>query len=165
MGFWSTLYTLATIAMFAVCAFARVLTPDAERVARAAAWMALFTGLSRVIAFFADAPWSMVHYPAEDLLLMALALGWWQIRREAWAIILAGLFLSQLFLHALFWFDELSSLRGYIVANNAVFVLELLTLIVAGGGHALGWVRDRLRLSRGWSGGGLRILEAARWAR
>lgn len=165
MGFWATLYTLATIGMFVVCALARVLTPDAERVARAAAWVALFTGLSRVVSYFTDAPWSMVHYPAEDLLLMTMALGWWQVRREAWALILAGLFLSQLFLHALFWFDEMSSLRGYIIANNAVFILELLTLTIAGGGHALGWVRDRLRLSRSRPGGGFRVLETARWAR
>jgi len=154
-------YTLATIAMFGVCAFARVLTPDAERIARAAAWVALFTGISRVISYFTDAPWSMVHYPAEDLLLMTLALGWWQVRREKWALVLGLLFLSQLFLHALFWFDMNSSLRGYIYANNGVFILELLTLTIAGGGHALGWVRGRLRMLRRWPGGRVWVLEAA----
>lgn len=161
MGVASTLYTLATIGMFGVCALARVATPDAERIARAAAWVALFTGLSRVISFYTDAPWSMVHYPAEDLVMLTLAFGWWQVRRERWALILALLFLSQLFLHALYWFDDMSSLRGYVIANNAFFILQLLTLTIAGGGHALGWVRDRLRLFRGRPGGGVYVLEAA----
>lgn len=161
MGGVATLYTLATIAMFSVCALARAATPDAERVARAAAWVALFTGMSRVISFYTDAPWSMVHYPAEDLVMLTLAFGWWQVRRERWALILALLFLSQLFLHALYWFDNMSSLRGYVIANNALFILQLLTLTTAGGGHALGWVRDRLRLLRGRSGRGVWVLEAA----
>ena len=160
MGPLALTYTLATMAMFGVCAFARSVTPDAERVARAAAWLALLTGLSRIVAYFADLPWSMVHYPAEDLLMMTLAFGWWQVRGERWAMVLALLFLSQLFLHALYWFDATSSLRGYVIANNAVFAAELTTLAVAGGGHALGWVRDRLRLLRSRFGGGLWVHEA-----
>lgn len=160
MGPLALTYTLATMAMFGVCAFARSVAPDAERVARAAAWVALLTGVSRVISYFADPPWSMVHYPAEDILMMTLAFGWWQVRGERWAMILALLFLSQLFLHALYWFDGASSLRGYIVANNFCFSLELLTLSVAGGEHALGWVRDRLRLLRSRFGGGLWVHEA-----
>lgn len=161
MGVVSTAYTIATIAMFGICALARMATPDAERVARAAAWVALFTGMSRVISFYTDAPWSMVHYPAEDLVMLTLAFGWWQVRRERWALILALLFLSQLFLHALYWFDSMSSLRGYVIANNSLFVLQLLTLTIAGGGHALGWVRDRVRLLRGRAGRGVWVLEAA----
>ena len=162
MGPLALTYTLATMATFGVCAFARSVAPDAERVARAAAWVALLTGVSRVISYFADLPWSMVHYPAEDLLMMTLAFGWWQVRGERWAMILALLFLSQLFLHALYWFDGASSLRGYITANNACFAAQLLTLTIAGGGHALGWVRDRLRLLRGRFGGGFWVHEAAR---
>jgi len=161
MGLLSTIYTLATIGMFGVCAFARVVTPNAERIARAAAWIALFTGVSRIIAYFADPPWSMVHYPAEDLLLMTMAFSWWQVRRERWALILAFLFLSQLFLHALYWFDIESSLRGYIIANNAIFCGQLLTLTLAGGGHALGWVRDRLRQFRRGHSDSIWIFEAA----
>jgi hypothetical protein len=161
MGLVSTLYTIATIAMFAVCALARMATPDAERVARAAAWVALFTGGSRLIGLYVEAPWSLVHYPAQDLFMMAIALGWWQVRREMWALVLAGLFFAQLFLHALFWFDGNSSLRGYIIANNAFFILQLLTLTIAGGGHALGWVRGRLRLLRRWDRRGVWVLEAA----
>ena len=161
MGPLALTYTLATMATFGVCAFARSVAPDAERVARAAAWVALLTGVSRVISYFADPPWSMVHYPAEDLLMMTLAFGWWQVRGERWVMILALLFLSQLFLHALYWFDGTSNLRGYIVANNAVFIAELTTLTIAGKGHALGWVRDRFRMLRGRSGGGLWVHEAA----
>jgi len=161
MGGVATAYTLATIAMFGVCALARAATPDAERVARAAAWVALFTGASRVIGYFTDAPWSLVHYPAQDLVMLTLAFSWWQVRREWWALSLGLLFLAQLFLHALFWFDMESSLRGYIIANNGFFILQLLTLTIAGGGYALGWLRDRVRLLRGRAGRGVWVLEAA----
>lgn len=147
--------------MFAVCTLAGSLTEDAARVARAAAWVALFTGLSRVVHFFVPAPWSMVHYPAEDLVMLTLAFSCWQVRHESWALILAGLFLTQLFLHALYWFDGTSSLRGYIIANNALFIAQLATLTVAGGGYALGWVGHRLRQFRGGDRGDVRAFAAA----
>jgi hypothetical protein len=152
MGPLALAYTTATAVMFGVCVLARHLTPDAERVARAAAWVALFTGLSRVVHFFVPPPWSMVHYPAEDLAMLTLAFSCWHVRHERWALLLAGLFLSQLFLHALYWFDPASSLRGYIIANNALFIAQLVTLTVAGGGYALGRLRHRLHELRRWPG-------------
>lgn len=162
MGPLALTYTLATAAMFGVCTLAGALTEDAARIARVAAWLALFTGLSRIVHFFVPPPWSMVHYPAEDLTLLAISFSCWHVRHERWALLLAGLFLSQLFLHALYWFDATSSLRGYIIANNAVFIAQLVTLTVAGGGYALGWLRYRLPMFRGGPGVGVRLFATAR---
>lgn len=156
MGPVATLYSLATLGMFCVCATARVVTPDAERIARAAAWTVFFTGISRLVSYAADAPWSMVHYPAQDLLMMAMAFGWWQVRGELWAWLLGVCFLTQLFLHAAFWWvGDPGHLYAYVLANNVVFIAELSLLTVAGGRHVGAWLLDRLRLLRGRSGVGL----------
>jgi len=148
VGLLSLLYTIGTLAMFGVCTLARAATPDATRLARAAAWVLLFTGVSRLVSLTVGPPWSMVHYPAEDLLLLLMARDWWRVRGEPWAAVLIACFLTQLSLHALYWFDPASSLRRYIIANNAIFIIELLTLTTAGGGHAFGWVLHRLRMLR-----------------
>jgi len=148
VGTLAVLYTLATAVMFGVCTLAGSLTEDAARVARAAAWVALFTGVSRVVHYVLPPPWSMVHYPAEDLTMLAIAFSCWHVRHEKWALILAALFLSQLFLHALYWFNPASSLRGYIIANNALFIGQLATLTLAGGGYALAGIDRRVRVLR-----------------
>ena len=48
-----------------------------------------------------------------------------------------------------FWASQdAANLYRYIVYNNALFVLELSTLTLAGGSHVGGWIRDRLLLLR-----------------
>lgn len=158
MGLLATMYCLATLLMFCICAAARVVSPDAERIARAAAWVVFFTGISRLVSYLTDAPWSMVHYPAQDLLLMALSFGWWQVRGELWAWLLGACFLTQLFFHAAFWWVGNSDyLYAYVLANNIVFIVELSLLSVAGGRHVGVWLRDRLRLLRGRVGVGMAL--------
>lgn len=149
MGFWATFYSLATLAMFSVCAVARLVSSDADRLARAASWVVLFTGVSRFVSLFVEAPWSIVHYPAIDLFLMWLAFGWWQVRGETWAWLLGACLLTQLGLHCWFWgAGDAGNLYAYILANNIGFFCTLLTLTIAGSGHVVGWLRDRLRLTR-----------------
>ena len=149
MGPLATFYTFATLGMFLVCALARNLTEDADRIARAAAWVALLTGMSRIIGVFLDPPDSMIHYPAQDLFMMGLCFAWWQVRSERWALMLAGCFFAQLFLHAAFWWGgDVTLLRGYIIANNAVFIAELSILTIAGGSHVVRWVGSRLPVFR-----------------
>lgn len=162
MGTLATIYTLATLAMFLVCALARYATEDADRIARAAAWVALLTGMSRIIGVFLDPPNSLIHYPAQDVFMMGLCLAWWQVRGERWAMLLAGCFFAQLFLHAAFWWGgDVSLLRGYIIANNAVFIAELSILTIAGGSHVVRWVGSRLPVFRGRDGRYLALEEAS----
>jgi len=162
MGPLATIYTLATLAMFLVCAIARNATDDADRVARAAAWLALGVGLSRIASSLVSAPWSMAHYPAQDLFMLAMCLGWFQVRREWWAALLATCFAVQLYMHAAFWWAaDPTELRSYIIQNNAVFIAELLILTMAGGRYVVAGVVSRLRLSRRGSGPRLAYVEAS----
>lgn len=152
MGPLATAYALATLVMFLVCALARNETDDADRIARAASWLAFGVGVSRIVAELVDAPWSMAHYPAQDLMMLAMCLGWFQVRREPWALLLASCFAGQLFLHAAFWWvGDPSLLRPYIILNNALFIAELFILTVAGGRYVVSGVLSRLRVSRRWN--------------
>ena len=143
------IYSLATLVMFIMCALARLITPDADRIARAAAWVVFFTGLGRLVGYYTDPPLSMLHYVLVDYLMMVLSYGWWQVRGEKWAWTLGTLFLCQLCGHMLFWAsrDE-ANVYNYIVYNNGLFVLELSVLSIAGGSYVGGWIRDRLLLLR-----------------
>jgi len=172
MGPLAIAYTFATLGMFLVCAAARYMTGDADRLARAASWIAFGVGASRIVAALVDAPWSMAHYPAQDLFMLALCLAWFQVRREWWAALLAACFGAQLGMHAAFWWAALLAacfgaqlgmhaafwwagdptlLRSYIVQNNAVFIIELLILTMAGGRYVVAGIGARLRLSRRWN--------------
>lgn len=162
MGPLAIAYTLATLAMFLICALARYMTGDADRIARAASWLAFGVGVSRILSALVDAPWSMAHYPAQDLFMLAMCLAWFQVRREVWAACLATCFAVQLYMHAAFWWAaDPGLLRSYIIQNNAVFIAELLILTVAGGRHVVAGVGARLRMSRRWSGARLAYVGAS----
>jgi hypothetical protein len=162
MGPLATAYTLATLVMFAVCALARYLEDDADRVARAAAWLAFGVGVSRIISSVIDPPWSMIHYPAQDLFMLAMCMSWWQVRGEKWAVMLGLLFFVQLGLHAAFWWGhEPTLLRRYIELNNAAFIGQLLVLTAAGGRHVVLGVRRRLPVLRRWTGAHLAMARAS----
>jgi hypothetical protein len=162
MGPLATAYTLATLAMFLVCAIARNCTDDADRVARAAAWLAFGVGISRIVSALVPAPWSMAHYPAQDLFMLAMCLGWYQVRREWWAAALAACFAVQLYMHAAFWWaGDATQTLSYITENNAVFIAELLIATVAGGRYVVAGVVARLSLPRRWNRLGLAYGEAS----
>jgi len=134
-----------TAATFGAAVLAERLTPDAHRVARAASWVVLFSGLNLIARAVADPPWSMVLHPAQDVWLLSLALGWWHVRRERWTLVLAGLLFAALAIHAGFWFGDLARLRSYIVLNNVLFAFECATVFVAGGLYVVGGARARHR--------------------
>lgn len=164
MGPLALTYTIATLVMFGLCALAGQVSADASRIARAAAWMAFGVGVSRIVSALVDPPWSMAHYPAQDLFMMAMCLGWYQVRREIWASLLASCFMVQLFLHAAFWWGaDPHQLRIYITLNNAAFVGEILILCIAGGRHVAAWVGRRLPVLRRRTGARLAFMEAAPW--
>lgn len=149
MGLLSTLYTLATLGMFLVCALARYVQDDADRIARAAAWLAFGVGVSRIVSAMVDPPWSMIHYPAQDLFMLAMCISWWQVRAEKWALLLGLCFFAQLGFHAAFWWGhEVTLLRRYIIFNNAAFIAELSILTIAGGRHVVAWIGARLPVLR-----------------
>lgn len=82
-------------------------------------------------------------YPVMDALFGALAFLAWRQKREAWKLVLVGLFMTQCTLHAAFWLaypvggipPEIAQavLFRYIVANNMLFASELICVAWAGG--------------------------------
>lgn len=149
MGILATTYSVAALVMFMICATARIISPNADRIARAASWVVLFTGLSRLVGYYTDPPLSVIHYAPIDLFLMILSFGWWQVRGERWAWWLGLCFLSQLVLHGWFWWEaDPRNLYLYLTLNNGHFLATLLILTFAGGGYVARWLHDRLRLPR-----------------
>lgn len=82
-------------------------------------------------------------YPVMDAVFGALAFLAWRQKREAWKMVLVGLFMTQCTLHAAFWLayppdgvpPEVAQpiLFRYIVANNLLFACELFCVAWAGG--------------------------------
>lgn len=96
-------------------------------------------------------PWTMAHYPVQDLSLIAMC--WIAWRREKtlaniWKPILAVLFLCQLAGHVRYWVDRDPSVYAlwvYIVINNVLFALELGVIGAVGGGYVGRDLYRRLR--------------------
>lgn len=150
MGPISTAFTFATLAMTGVVMLAYRMTPKAGVVAGLGVMMLLGFGLGRLVSQWLTPPWSMTFYPVEDLLIMSLCLYMWVKHPEPWKVMLAGVFLVQLVVHAAFWLSgdrQTTALWSYIFANNLAFGLELLILTVTGAGHVAVLVRDRVYLS------------------
>jgi hypothetical protein len=153
VGVIAASFTLATITMLGICWWAGRLTPKAGDVAAIAAIVAAFVAFSRVVSGFLDPPISMMFYPLQDALMVAICMAAFVAEREKWKSDLALCFLGQLVLHAWFWLGNDGSrdlLRSYIASNNYLFAGELVILTVAGGRHVL----DHAHRGAGLSGRG-----------
>lgn len=153
---WSdvtTLYQAGTVIMAAVCLLAVVLDRAAVDLAGAAMTVFVFTVLSRIVSADLDPPWSMAHWPMQDLICVVVA--WWGHRRSPrwWTRGLAGAFTIQCGAHVLYW--AVIFLKGsaswaettaYLWLINGLFVVQLAILTGAGGGRVADYVRARVRL-------------------
>lgn len=102
----------------------------------------------RVLGALYSTPESMALYPLIDATFGALAFLSWRQGREAWKLVLVGLFVTQCAAHAAFWlaYEQTATraaafaiLYSYVSTNNVLYALELLTVAWAGG------VRDLAR--------------------
>jgi hypothetical protein len=153
---WSdvtVLYQTGTVVMAAVCLLAVILDHEAVDLAGAAMTVFVFTVMSRMVSADLDPPWSMAHWPVQDLICVGVA--WWGHRRSPrwWTRSLAQAFTIQLGAHVLYW--GVIFLKGsaswietvsYLWIINGLFVIELLILTGAGGGRVADHVRARVRL-------------------
>lgn len=91
--------------------------------------------LGRIIAALAAPPESMQWYPLVDAVAGALTFRCWQKRPEAWKLVVTFLLIGQCTLHASFWLSGPApgALTLYLVANNTLFALQLLTVASPGG--------------------------------
>lgn len=150
MSSLDTAFALGTLGAFGICALARNLTVNADRLARAASWITLLAGMTWFIRLTLPEPWSKVHLPAQDLALMALAYTWWQVRREWWAAAIGAVSFVLLVDHVAFWIGAQGpSSRRHAIIANASFIAQLVALYAAGGVYVARCALDRAALSRG----------------
>lgn len=151
---WHTvteLYTVALIIMGVVCgASAWVNKSEGAEVFAFASLLIVFTALSRMISAVSDMPVSAAIWPVQDLILTLLASVMWSIRRNPWKAIIAVLFAMQCGAHVGYWWGVVitgEASRGltvsYIWIINAVFLVEVAVMGVAGGGVIRRALRSR----------------------
>lgn len=163
---WDTVelgYEMGTIMMMVVCTVAMMMTRQTLDLLAAAGVLFSFTYMSMWIVDSYPAPWHSAHMVVQDLICAGVA--WWAARRtsERWPHWIKIAFTVQCGIHVLYWgglFLSRTLLDGsadrlltsaYPWPINALFLIELAILTVAGGGHVARNVRARLRRLRGGS--------------
>ena len=107
-------------------------------------------GVQRIIATELPIPDRQGLNPMFDLMAGLAVLGCWLNHRSAWAIILANLYAAQCVLAANFWWKwEVGDLKlsygDYLVANNMLWLLQLVCVSSAGGLSVARRIIDHLR--------------------
>lgn len=107
-------------------------------------------GAQRILASHLPIPDRQSLNPMFDLMAGLAVLGCWLNHRSAWAIILANLYAVQCVLAANFWWKwEVVGLHlgygDYVVANNVLWLLQLVCVSSAGGWSVARRTIDHLR--------------------
>jgi len=150
------MYLVAMIAVFALSYWAYISRPRkyADLMGVSALLSMVFV-VNNLLVELLGFPEVMLAAPILDLALSALIYKAWRANPEPWKIVMVYALVSQLALHAVaisMWrLNELTQagLYTYVVAVNALFIAQLLTLGTVGAGHGLDcirrWVSDRRR--------------------
>ena len=149
-------YLYATVAVFVICFLAYRSKPEKYAdLMGVSALMALVFCIWNTIAIMYQFPDALLAAPVLDLFLAAMVFRSNQQNPEGWKYVMVGTLVGQLALHAvtigLWKTGELSQhgLWTYVVAVNAIFIVQLLTLAAIGVGHGLDclrvWLSDRRR--------------------
>lgn len=156
----SQIYMGLMLGAWALCALGAWLRREALEVFGAATVIGLMTLLSRVIIAALDPPWSVLHFPPQDLLMTVMCWALWYGHRERWKALLAVCFTTQLAGACWFWSTyagggwDKGAWVTYLWVNNGFFVLEWVILLVAGGRHVWTGLRHGGNLFRaggmGW---------------
>ena len=107
-------------------------------------------GAQRILSTQLPVPDQQGLNPMFDLMAGLAALGCWMTHRSWWAILLAALYVAQCVLAANFWWSwdilgERLIYRDYLVANNVIWLLQLVCVSSAGGWSVARRVVDHLR--------------------
>lgn len=91
----------------------------------------------RLLGVMFTPPESMTLYPVMDFAFGVVTLAAWRSQRAWWKLGIVGLLLAQCAGHLAFWiaWPADGSLYRYVLANNVLFALELLSVSVPGGLH------------------------------
>jgi hypothetical protein len=145
------MYLVAMIAVFALSYWAYISRPRkyADLMGVSALLSMVFV-VNNLLVELLGFPEVMLAAPILDLTLSALIYKAWRANPEPWKIVMVYALVSQLALHtvaiAMWRLNELTQagLYTYVVAVNAIFIAQLLTLGTVGAGHGLDCIRRRL---------------------
>jgi hypothetical protein len=99
--------------------------------------------ITNIMAVLFDPPTSKTLHWLVDFVGLSVCMISWRTHREAWKLILAGLYLTQLGLHAAFWTEWETQPHGnmlynYILCLNITWLLQLVVNAWPGGRHVAG---------------------------
>lgn len=149
-------YTILTLVTLAICAFGAAVRPAGREPLAALLFIVMFTFAMKLIIVSVNAagyelrpPASMILYPVQDLLCLAVC-AWTYMRRYGlWKLALGFGFLGQILSHAAFWASldtrygsDTAKLVLYMSVNNSWAFYQLLVLALTGGTHAASWIGD-----------------------
>jgi hypothetical protein len=160
MGTISSSFAIACVACLLICMIAAYIRTGALNLFGAAAFVFVMFWVSRAVSASLSPPWSLSHYPLQDVVLLALLWATKGANREWWRVGVAFLLVLQLGFHAGYWAlyvsgaTDLHTLRGYILLNNLGLAGILLALSLRGIGHVAVGLADLHRLNGvSWLGG------------
>ena len=150
------LYLVATVAVFVICFLAYRSKPEKYAdLMGVSALLALVFCIGNAITVLYHFPDALLASPVLDLFLAAMVFRSNRQNPEGWKSLMVGTLVGHLTLHAVtigLWKTGSLTEHGlwtYVVAVNAIFVVQLLTLAAIGVGHGLdclrGWLSDRRR--------------------
>ena len=147
-------YLAATVVVFLICFLAYRSKPEKYAdLMGVSAMLALVFCIGNLLLAMYHFPNALLGFPVLDLVLAGMIYRAWMKNREGWKVVMVGSLVTQLMLHsvtiAMWKTGNLTQygLWAYVVAINAFFVVQLLTLASVGVGHGLDnlrrWLSDR----------------------
>ncbi len=106
-----------------------------------------FTSFAHALWQFPDA---MRFHPLVDLIGLSVAVAAYMTQKQRWKLVLAFLFLAQLFTHVWFWWEirDVSPFvigRSYILTLNWIWFAQLVCVGWMGGAHVVATTLDDMR--------------------